>query len=302
MLSLSGKVANVSLVFKVVGIIAINWLVIADQSDKGIFDENCMELSKLHSDAVDYPKSGNPVAVSRIPKLLDRGKPDWSAPETVGFDPTRYYESSRAIGRLFRDITLPANLNLSRRPRRQRSNERTVNELSNAMDNNLSMTDDAYDVIQIVRGRINEFIDIPRQFPAEMMEQVEGLFQRYVSGLTSICNTFSLSYNRPLTEGEAVVGTIVQKTSQPRLRQDMTAKLREHTDILVRGIREELEGGDDEDPEEYLRRAWASWELSILSRNLFGGESFGWVSIGAIFDAIKEIEAIELEEMRSRFY
>ncbi|KAG6878423.1 hypothetical protein C0993_007024 [Termitomyces sp. T159_Od127] len=286
----------------VVGIIAINWLIIADQSEQGIFDEKCMTLSGLHSDAVDYPKTGNPVAVNSIPKPPSSVKPDWNAPETVDLDSARYYRSRRAIGRLFRDITLPENPNPSRRPRRQRSSERTIDELTSAMDNNLSMTDDADEVVQTVRDWINDFIDTSQQLPTETIEQVKGLFQKYVSGLTSICNTYSLSYYRPLTEEEAVVGTIVQKTSQPRLRQDMTAKLREQTDILVRGIREELAGGDDEEPDEYLTRAWAAWKLSILKRSSFGGESFGWICIGAISDAIKGIEEITLEGLRRRFY
>ncbi|KAG5353249.1 hypothetical protein C0989_008984 [Termitomyces sp. Mn162] len=286
----------------VVGIIAINWLIIADQSEKGIFDEKCMSLSNLHSDAVDYPKSGNPVAVDKIPKPLFSEKPDWNAPETVDLDSARYYQSQRAIGRLFRDITLPANLNPGRRPRRQQSNRRMMDEISNALDTNLLLTDDDGELVQVVQDRINEYIDTSQQFPAETVEQVKGLFHTYISGLTSICTTYSLSYHRPLTEEEAVVGTIVQKTSQPRLRTDMIAKLREHTDILVRSVREELAGGNDENPEEYLQRAWLAWKLSIVERSSFGGESFGWVSLGAVFDAIKEIEDIRLEEMRSRFY
>ncbi|KAG6872879.1 hypothetical protein C0995_005737 [Termitomyces sp. Mi166 len=275
----------------VVGIIAINWLIIADQSEKGIFDEKCMTLSNLHSDAVDYPKSGNPVAIDRIPKLLFNEKPDWNAPETVSINlhSGRYYQSQRAIGRLFRAIALPANLNPGRRLRRQRPNRRMMDQLSNAMDSNLSLAEDNNELVHVVQRRIDRFIDTSQQFPAETIEQLKGLFQRYVFGLTSICNTYTLSY-RPLTEEEAVIGTIVQKTSQARLRQDMTAKLREHTDILVRGIREELAGGDEENPEAYLQRAWLSWKLSIPERSSFGGESFGWIGLGAVFDAIKEIE------------
>lgn len=53
----------------VLGIIAINWLIIADQSPRGIFDQDCTTLSQLHSDAVDYPKSGQPVALKKIPKV-----------------------------------------------------------------------------------------------------------------------------------------------------------------------------------------------------------------------------------------
>ncbi|KAG6911837.1 hypothetical protein DXG01_000084 [Tephrocybe rancida] len=285
----------------VVGIIAINWLIIADQSKEGIFDRKCLELSNLHSDAVDYPKSGNPVALDRIPKLSLPEKPDWNAPETVNADSGRYYESTRAIGRLFRDITLPANVNPRRRPRRPRRKE-TMDELSTAMNDLSTGNDDDDAVHTVIRERINEFIDMSTPSSAQL-EQIQTLFQRYVSELGSICTNYSLSYSRPLTEEEAVIGTIVQKTSQPRLRQDMTAKLRERTDILVRSIREELVGSDDDaSSEEYLERAWQAWELSILERSSFGGESFGWMALGAIFEAIKEIEDAQREEMRSRFY
>jgi len=49
----------------VLGVIAINWLIIADQSSLGVFDPDCLKLSELHSDAVDYPKSGQPVSLKK---------------------------------------------------------------------------------------------------------------------------------------------------------------------------------------------------------------------------------------------
>ncbi|KAG6842522.1 hypothetical protein C0991_000048 [Blastosporella zonata] len=281
----------------VVGIIAINWLIIADQSKQGILDKDCLKLSELHSDAVDYPKSGNPVALDRIPKLLFPQKPDWNAPETINVDSAKYYLSTRAIGRLFRDITLPANPG---RPQRRRPNRGAMHEISSAM-NKLSADDDDF-VQLVVNAKINEFIDASSRFPRETIEKIEALFQRYVSELSSICATYSLSYSRPLTEEEAVIGTIVGKTSQPRLREDMTGKLRERTDLLVRSIRENLAPEDEEDSEEYLRRAWMAWKLSISKRPSFGAESFGWVALGAVFDATKAIEDAQLEESRNRFY
>ncbi|GLB36312.1 putative RNA polymerase [Lyophyllum shimeji] len=48
----------------------------------------------LHSDAVDYPKTGNPVALNRIPKLRFGEKPDWNAPRTVKPDSAKYYVSN----------------------------------------------------------------------------------------------------------------------------------------------------------------------------------------------------------------
>ena len=76
--------------FEVVGLIAKNWLIITDQSNKGVLDQDCMR----------------PVAQSDIPKLHFQEKPDWNAPETVSPDSSKYYRSSRAIGRLLGDIDL----------------------------------------------------------------------------------------------------------------------------------------------------------------------------------------------------
>jgi hypothetical protein len=40
------------------GVVSINWLLIADHSPSGILDPDCMKLAVLHSAAVDYPKTG----------------------------------------------------------------------------------------------------------------------------------------------------------------------------------------------------------------------------------------------------
>ncbi|KAF5377659.1 hypothetical protein D9615_005257 [Tricholomella constricta] len=287
----------------VVGIVAINWLILADQCPQGIFDKDCLELARLHSDAVDFPKSGNPVALDRIPKLRFKVKPDWNAPETVNPNSAQYYESNRAIGRLSRDIKLPVASTSGGKRQRPRRRELTVDQLSNNLKS-LSVTDDDDVVAQEVEFRVSQFLDTAMVPFNEVVEHVQAIFHRYVSELRTICATYTLLNSRSalLTEEEVVVGTIVQKTSQPRLRQDMTAKLRERTDILVRRIREELAEDDDDDRKKYLERAWLAWKVSILERKSFGGESFGWVALGAIFDAIKDIEDAQLEEARSRFY
>jgi RNA-dependent RNA polymerase len=59
----------------------------------------CYQLAQVHSDAVDYPKSGQPVAHTSIPRPEIKVKPDWHAPETVVRTAGKYYESTRAIGR-----------------------------------------------------------------------------------------------------------------------------------------------------------------------------------------------------------
>ncbi|KAG5644736.1 hypothetical protein DXG03_007865 [Asterophora parasitica] len=304
--TLSTNVLHFSL--QVVGIVAINWLILADQCTNGIFDKDCLKLSRLHSDAVDYPKSGNPVALDQIPKLRFKVKPDWNAPETVNSNSANYYRSERAIGRLFRDITLPVASADSGRRQRHRRRQEPVDELSRTLDS-LSIADDDEDYVQeAVTLKVSQFLDTTVEPSIEVAERIQANFHHYVSELNTICANHTLSSKTCLTEEEALVGTIVQKTSQPRLRQEMTANLRERTDILARSIREDLAGGDEGDEDEellrlnYLERAWRAWKLSILERKSFGGESFGWLALGAIFDAIKDIEDAELDEARSRFY
>jgi RNA-dependent RNA polymerase len=48
-----------------------------------------------------------------------------------------------------------------------------------------------------------------------------------------------------LTEEEAAVGTIVARTSQPRYRRDVISKLRDQTNLQVKGVRNELISEED---------------------------------------------------------
>jgi RNA-dependent RNA polymerase len=257
----------------------------------------------LHSDAVDYPKSGQPVALSTIPGLRSRDRPDWNAPETANPDPNKgYYKSQRAIGRLFREIDLPE-IPRVRRVNRKRPGERTTDKLANKFKQVDFTDEDLKDALpQALRDRVSKFIDIDEITPDGMV-YVQQIFRRYAAELQAICTANALSQTyASLSEEEAVTGTIAQKTSQPRKRKDAMAKLREQTDILVRGVREELAGDGDTPLEVLLKRAWVAWKLSVLEREVFGGQSFGWVALGAIFELIKDIEEEVLKKSRSMLH
>ncbi|KIM48044.1 hypothetical protein M413DRAFT_22601 [Hebeloma cylindrosporum] len=273
----------------VVPIIATNWLIIADR--EGIFADDCMKLANLHSNAVDYPKSGQPVALNSIPGLKSRVKPDWNAPETVDISSGNFYESTRAIGRLFRAIDLPIEQRRSERhPYKKRAQVQDRNQLESLEDAllNFNLADAREDYLfSVVEVHVQEFIDTNWTRDEDEVASVSQLFTRYASELHGICASSSLSHTRSalISEEEAIIGTIAQKSSQPRKRKDMMAKLREATDVLVRGIKEQLGEGA------YLERAWMAWELSITQtqRKEFGAQSFGWIALGAIFDAIREL-------------
>jgi len=251
----------------------------------------------LHSKAVDYPKSGQPVPLNDLPKLPKKRKPDWNAPETVHADNENFYRSERAIGKLFRAIDLPIEqqANLGRRRRRRRDGRTGLEE---GMDN-LGFTDQRQTYLfEMVQDKVNEMIYTDAEPNEEHVLAIDRLFSRYVEELKAICiaNTLSHLQSTHLSEAEAVIGTIAQKTSQPRKRKEMMSKVRDGTDRLVRGIREALTGEDNVNAEDSLMMAWMAWNFSISKGNIFGAKSFGWVALGAIFEAIKEIE----DEWRSR--
>lgn len=45
------------------GRIAVGHRVLADQREEGTLDEDCITLAQLHSDAVDFSKTGIPVSL-----------------------------------------------------------------------------------------------------------------------------------------------------------------------------------------------------------------------------------------------
>ena len=291
-----------------VGIIAVNWLYIADQSPKHIFDEKCMLLAQLHSDAVDYPKSGEPVKLERLlaDKVFPKSKPDWSAPETNTQQSARYYQSRSAVGRLFRGVELPtvhAAVDDRRRRRRRRGNSSHVreNQLETETGAASSIHEGFVDEIDsVVIGCIGSVTDVGE----EVITMIKQLYERYVSELRAICTTHTLSrsQSQPLTEEEALMGTIVAKTSQPRRRKNLISKLREQTDILVRGVKEELGGDDGMPPEEVLRRAYLAWDHALQKGTMFGAQTFGWITLHIIFDTVRQIEDARMEDARRRFY
>ena len=148
-----------------------------------------------------------------------------------------------------------------------------------------------------VASRVAEFIeDAEAPTDNDSEERISNLFRGYRSELEAICSTHTLSKHRGamLTEGEAAIGTIVANTSQPRKRLDHIGKLREQTDTLVRSVRESLEGDDDVPPDECLQQAFFAWRfaqrLCSNPRPQSGARSFWWVTLGAVFEGVKEIE------------
>ena len=257
-----------------------------------------MTLSQLHSDAVDYPKSSTPVPLQKIPRLKFKRKPDWNQPETMNDSKNAdWYESSRAIGRLFRAIELPA-LDIAQRV--SKTQRKRLHEGEDEDDRllvqfgRMSLRDD--DQVDVaVYGRITEFIE--EDVDPDHRARAFTLFDRYCAELKDICVSHTISRRRDamLTEEEAAVGTIVARTSQPRSRRDMISKLRDQTSLQVKGVRNELVSEED-GFESKLSKAWALWRVTQEERDVMGARTLGLIALGVIFDTIREFE----EELKGR--
>lgn len=285
--------------------VANNWLIIADQQ-KSIIHSDCIRLAKLHSDAVDYQKTGRPVDIGKIPRP-NVVRPDWSAPETLENIPShKYYKSMSALGKLSRAIDLKAHepsipvQNLSRRGNRTSAGrvETITNDIS-SLDTQGTCHSAIFDAVDPLVAR---FFDPNKRFDTQISDQVFAVFGWFAEELRSVSSRFSLShrYFKSLSEEELVVNTITQKTSQPALRKDKMAKLRESTDFAFRRVKDVLQGGDDRPPKEYLRYAWAAWIFSVIEvkRDAFGSKAFWWITLGLVFDALKVVEEAEVLESK----
>jgi RNA-dependent RNA polymerase len=275
--------------------VSINWLLIADLND--IFHEDCLKLCQVHSDAVDYPKNGTPVSLNRVPKPKSDLKPDWHAPETVDLDSSiNFYQSQKAIGRLFRAIDLPevevrTHVKAMRQKRQQVREDQPVADLDEVFAA-LCMNDREGDPFEsAVESRVAEFIIVDDPHSEYAKLAIESL-DRYSVELQGICacNAIQRQKATTLSEEEAVVGTIVAKCSQKRRRRDAISQLREQTSFLVKGIRDELSGDDDSSQYDWLATAWTAWKVSRHLKDRFGAHSYGWIALGEVFDAMRAIE------------
>jgi RNA-dependent RNA polymerase len=232
--------------------------------------------------AVDYPKQGIAPNLEgdRLPRTLIRCKPDWHAAEVVSPRQTDYYESSRALGHLFRSIKLddPKPIPAGDLPP------------SYALCDPISVA-----LLAQVQPYLQE-----SAFINQTVDVVDKLFQTYCDELRYICATHTIS-NTPgvrLLEAEIVVGTILAKCSQKRWRKERIYRMRTHTGTLVWDVQHGLlENPDTDSTSELvhgLSLAWNAWDFSLRRQNDFGANSFGLIALSTIFDCLKALNKLSI--------
>ncbi|KAI8989763.1 RdRP-domain-containing protein [Trametes punicea] len=272
----------------VLGLLSDRHLIIADQSKEGTSDPACIELARLCSQAVDYPKNGVPVDIFDSPRLLIREKPDWKKAEDSDPRDTDYYFSSRALGELFRSI----NLNNLKLP--------TTSAPMHSGGISLDTTKREQPLSDVISLALRPFIERQLHYfqnDDRNVADMKTIFQRYEQELRYICVTHTLS-DAPdirLREEEVVVGTILAVCSQTRWRKDRVQRMRLHSSELVRDVRRRLYQPEDIlNPEQGellygLSQAWLAWDFGMRNKAMFGARSFSLVALGVVFDTLTRL-------------
>ncbi|KAI0749297.1 RdRP-domain-containing protein [Daedaleopsis nitida] len=277
------------------GLLADQHLIIGDQSKWGTYDSDCMKLAELCSRAVDYPKNGVPVDIEEMPRKLINAKPDWKKTEDNDPRPADFYESTRALGLMYRDIEIrPIDVPPSSFPNGTPLSPVKERPLSDAISAALRPS---------IEHHLARFAN-----DDGAVADVEALFRLYARELSYICLTHAPADTSDvrLSEEEVVMGVILAKCSQPRWKRNRMHRMREHIGQVVRDVKyrrrglgvalkKDKEEGEPE-REELLRalgKAWAAWDFGMRNRNTFGGNSFALIGLGVVCDMVEKLDKLE---------
>ncbi|KAK0558876.1 hypothetical protein OC861_006805, partial [Tilletia horrida] len=202
------------------GRIATMHLVHADQSKDGVLDPACLMLAELHSTAVDMAKTGVRPDLTKISKLVDtKIKPDFMQkefriePDVPNFllTPSQakmrsrrirywrerdgFYQSKKALGQLFRQIDVSADIAKWLSRLRLDEDQDSVNEWAEPMRRALS------------RFLGNDEVDL---WTKVIDDDHHDLLEEYYIELDSIARDFAPeARSEYLTEEEVFVGVVI---------------------------------------------------------------------------------------------
>ncbi|KAG1749623.1 RdRP-domain-containing protein [Suillus paluster] len=287
-----------------VGLIAIQHLRFSDLNDPGCAE--CLELAKLASHAVDFPKSGTPVNFSQLPKLRKQPKPDFLAKEGADLNSDQYYNSKKLLGQLYRRV-----------PVKEKWIPQDWNEDYSPSDG--VTVEDALSRVGLRNLGLSGLSD-----PSEQLtEEMKYLLDAYCDQLMVIgqSHTILKNKNSHISEAELVSGTIMANWSDHHRRRDAVTAMNLQTRELVRAVRAELLAKDlvmsetetyyeDEDEDyddwtfreefddteqrsmgETFKRSWAAWcvaEDTLQEEpRMFGAQSFALIALGRMLEIVK---------------
>ena len=241
-----------------------------------------MRLAALCSKAVDYAKNGQPVDIhnNNLPKPLLKFKPDWHKAEVTGARELDYYESDRALGYLYRNISL-------------NDPDEPIEGFPTASPGSIAPLEDAIScaLVSLVQNTLND----PPELPEAENRQAEELHADFVCEMRYICVTHTLvdTPDVRLTEDEVVLGTILANCTQSRWRSDRSYRMKLHTGGLVDDIYGRIVQSEGTPTKDELRAglssAWAAWGWAQHHRDKEFIESFSLIMLWIVLRCLDEL-------------
>lgn len=179
-----------------------------------------MELAKLASHAVDFPKSGTPVNFTQLPRFRSRNqpKPDFLAKEGADLNSDQYYNSKKLLGQLYRRVPvkrwIPQEWNEDRSPSDGASVE---DALSRVGLRNLGLSG----------------LTPPTQ---ELIEEMTYLLEAYCEQLLVIGQSHTILKNKDshVSEAELLSGTIMANWSDHHRRRDAVTAMNLQVSLVLK--------------------------------------------------------------------
>jgi hypothetical protein len=219
--------------------------------------------------------------------------PDFCRKEVSLQDQTDYYESHKALGVLFREISIQP-----LKPKIPGSNPQI-----SSMQHPIS---------QLLKRLVQDHL--PPGMAAQETDNIKNTFLEYARELYTTRRIYSVGQD-PLSEEEVFIGTIVEQTSRVNRRDDLSFRLREVTAHLVDRVKFNLQGYLHEDIKRWLARSCRAWQYSLdkaVGENGKGEPvpewrdaqcSFGWIALGSAFECLdilngrrKDLRRVQEEE------
>lgn len=272
------------------GVIATRHMILADQRELGTQDPDCLKLAQLHSDAVDFAKSGKFVELRELPRAA-KYRPDFFAPgpearildkthveleeyvlETApdedeeAFESPRhqYYRSEKILGKLYRAVDEQKIWQEQiHRGRAQRPSSE-----SSFWPQYLSTMTKRYEAVVPVTEHTAW---VSRLTTARELREI------YESNLSDSMHSHSEHPTKPISEIEVFVGQILNRSGVQTSRQrDSSIKLKDSFDRMAQWITKEMRSVryDAETPLTGYQSKWDNLHLCLACVHV-GGEDVG---------------------------
>lgn len=278
--------------------------IIADQSEDGVRDADCVKLSRLASVAVDFPKTGIPASMQDIPKVDTRIKPDFMAqqplserdfvpgpqsrdmspsPNYSGSRPDRtyYYKSRKVLGKMYRSLD--------------------IENLLYTWDANSGWNEDGPAKLwQTIKGNLQKLVPSYKTKWPEYIKEAQEMFETYIEELQKIQWYYHPTpWKKHLSESEVFLQCISMAPSvrfvRGRGKSDYLQQLRLEYSCLVDWVRSEILTSVDG----RYQRAAAYFYVGIHAareRTSNEGESFAWLVIPELFEEWKKVQENGFED------